>query len=80
MTLSCSTPLTGRAASVTVMRGVPVYGNSDDPEYQRHGYGKMLFQTAVNEWKEKFDCVSTVAWKKGDVIPMKTHRALWRDA
>ena len=41
------------------------------PQYQRHGYGRLLFQTVISIFKAKYDCITALAWKKGDEIPMK---------
>jgi len=41
------------------------------PQYQRQGYGRMIFQAVIDKLKLKADYISALAWKKGDMIPMQ---------
>ena len=41
------------------------------PQYQGHGYGRLLFQTIISDFQAKYDYISALAWKKGDIVPMK---------
>ena len=41
------------------------------PQYQQRGYGRLLFQTIVNGFQQQYDFISALAWKKGEIIPMR---------
>lgn len=41
------------------------------PQYQGYGYGKVLFTTVISNLKQRFDIITALAWKKGEVVPMK---------